>query len=85
MKDRIEKGLGRRAESTVGYTDNVDALSWEFGTDLALGESQGWHSCGYKERIQSTRIRRRGNSRSADWLDQSSSSPYMGRFYAADR
>ena len=38
LKDRIEKGLGRCAESTVGYIDNVDALSREFGTDPVLGE-----------------------------------------------
>ena len=40
MEERIAKGRRGRVESTVGYRDNVDALSREFGIDLERAESQ---------------------------------------------
>ena len=40
LEERIAKDRRGRVESTVGYTDNVDALSRGFGIDLEQAESQ---------------------------------------------
>ena len=40
MEDKIAPERGKRAERTAGYSNDDNALRWEFGIDLELEESQ---------------------------------------------